>query len=349
MTTVKRISNVLSPELLGQVRAVIDAVPWRYGWASNKSIEFTHWNYSFVKACPLNTLNVSDQISGPIADAWRHIEATITGPAALLRCYTNSHTYGVEGYPHTDSRRAEDKTLLIYMNPHWQRDWGGETTVYNNDEIAHAELPKYNNGLIFNGADWHSARSVTRICPAQRITLMFKYSALNVDPQRDRIQTLLTLVGAEKIKHSGRNLWTHLLNVYDILREYGYGTEVCAAGGLHSIFGTNVFTQATLTLEQRDMVANTIGPEATQYVELFSALKRPNTLESALANQTTTVEMNDGSTRLLTSNELSVLCAIEAANLSDQKALKNYPNIGKFLTKTSGLLGVIDTNRLHLK
>lgn len=333
MTSVKRISNVFDPELLTQVKTVIDAVPWKYGWASNKSIEFTHWNHSFASAGALNTLDVSDQISGPIALAWQHIQDSITGPQALLRCYTNSHTYGVEGYPHTDSRRREDKTLLIYMNPEWQRDWGGETTVYSGDEIAHAELPRYNHGLIFDGADWHSARSVTRLCPAQRITLMFKYCAKNVDPQRDQLQRFLTLVGADKIRHSGRSLWTHLLNVYDILREHGYRTEVCAAGGLHSIFGTNVFKKQTLTSSQRVMVENTIGAEATEYVELFSSVKRPGTLESALKNNSLTVEMTTGSTRTLTPLELNILCAIEAANLSDQKALKNYPYIAKFLRK----------------
>jgi len=331
MTT--RISNVLTPDLLARVSKTIDGVPWKYGWASNRSIEFTHWNHSFAKAGALNTLDVSDQITGPVAESWRHIQDTITGPAALLRCYTNSHTYGVEGYPHTDSKRKEDKTLLIYMNKHWQRDWGGETVVYKGDEIAHSELPKYNNGLIFAGADWHCARSVTRLCPAQRITLMFKYSAPNIDPQRDALQRFLTLIGAEDIKHSGRNLWTHLLNVYDILREHGYRTEVCAAGGLHSIFGTNIFKHATLTPAQRVMVVNTVGEEATGYVELFSSIKRPSTLEAALKTNTLEVELNNGNKKTLTQLELNILCAIEAANLSDQKSLKNYPNIARFLRK----------------
>lgn len=333
MTGVTRIKQVLSPELLEQVSGVISTVPWRYGWNSNRDIEFTHWNHSFAKAGAINTLDVSDQISGPILDAWHYIQQHHIGPAKLLRCYTNSHTFGVEGYPHTDSRRAEDRTILIYMSPHWQRNWGGETVVYNGDDIAHAELPKYNAGLIFNGADWHCARAVTRICPAQRITLMFKYCAPNTDPQRDKLQSFLTLIGAEKIKHSGRNLWTHLLNTYDILRQHGYKTEVCAAGGLHSIFGTNIFKQQTLTLAQREMVVNTIGTEATEYVELFSRVKRPMTLESALKNNTLEVELNDGSTKMLTQIQLNILCAIEAANLADQKSLSKYPNIAKFLRK----------------
>lgn len=329
-----RVKQVLPDELLKQVKSVIDTVPWRYGWASNKSIEFTHWNHDFAGAGALNSIDVSDKIKGPIKDAWDHIQKHIVGPSALLRCYTNSHTFGVEGYPHTDSKRNVDKTILIYMTPNWQRNWGGETVVYHGDEIAHAELPHYGSGLIFNGVDWHCARAVTRICPAQRITLMFKYSPHDADPIRNRLQEFLTAQGTNKIKHSGRTLWTHLLNTYDILKAAGFDQDICSAGGLHSIFGTNAFTKQILTLDQRDIVVNVIGESATDLVELFNKIKRPSSLEAALKNNSLEVELNTGGTMTLTPIQLNSICAIEAANLADQKSLKNYPLIKKFLRNT---------------
>jgi hypothetical protein len=333
MNSINKVTPVFTDELLKDVQTVIDTVPWKYGWASNRNIEFTHWNHDFAGAGPINGLDVADKLTGTLKQAWSHIQDRITGPQALLRCYTNAHTFGVEGYPHIDSRRAEDKTIVIYMTKHWQRDWGGETTVYDGDDIVHAELPKYNHGLIFNGNQYHQARSVTRICPAQRVTLMFKYCPHGIDPQRESLQRFLTLIGADKIKHSGRNLWTHLLNVYDILKEHGYRTEICAAGGLHSIFGTNIFKTQTLNATHRTMVVNTIGEDATKFVELFSRIKRPQTLENALKSNTTKVETVSGATMTLSQIELNILCAIEAANLSDQKSLKNYPHIAKFLRK----------------
>ena len=329
MTT--RVKQVLPDELLKQVKTVIDSVPWRYGWASNKNIEFTHWNHDFAGAGAVNSIDVSHKISGPIKAAWLHIQEHITGPADLLRCYTNSHTFGVEGYPHTDSKRPEDKTILIYMTPDWQRNWGGETVVYHGNEIAHAELPNYGSGLIFNGVDWHCARAVTRICPAQRITLMFKFCPKDADPVRNKLQEFLTALGTQKVKHSGRNLWTHLLNTYDILKANGFKQEICSAGGLHSIFGTNAFKQQILHTDQRDLVVNIIGNEATALVELFHKIKRPSTLEAALKNNTHQIELNDSSTMTLTPTQLNSICAIEAANLHDQKSLKNYPLIAKFL------------------
>jgi len=237
MHRIDKIEQVFPEDLLKSISEHIDTVPWRYGWASNKGIEFTHWNHSFAPGGAINGLDISDKLPEPILRAWNHLKVNYLGDQALLRCYTNSHTYGVEGYPHTDSRRSVDHTIVIYMNKEWRREWGGETTVYNGNDIQHAELPKYNRGLIFPGAAVHQARSVTRICPAQRITLMFKFAPRGVDIQRDNIQRLLNTVGAEKIKHSGRNLWTHLLNVYDILKAAGYGPTICGAGGLHSIFG----------------------------------------------------------------------------------------------------------------
>ena len=124
-----------------------------------------------------------------------------------------------------------------------------------------------------------------------------------------------------------------MLNVYDTLKASGYKTEICAAGGLHSIFGTNAFKKAMLRWDQKQIVVNLIGLEATKYVELFHTVKRPQTLENALKNNTLEVELNSGATKTLTQIELNILCAIEAANLSDQKSLKNYPLIAKFLRK----------------
>lgn len=331
MTQVFQIDNVFPDELLQQVQAVIRRVPWRYGWASNRNIEFTHWNYDFANAGADNGLDRSDRLTGAIRDAWIYLQKEYLGPQALLRCYTNTHTYGVEGYPHQDSKRSADHTVVIYMSPHWQRDWGGETMVYEGDRIIHAELPHYNRAIVFPGEAWHCARAVTRICPAQRITLMFKFAAPGVDLQRQRIQVLLESVGADKIKHKNGKLLNHLLRVYDNVKMNQHDDIIAGAAGLHSIFGTNIFTHKTLQADQRQLVLDAIGAEATELVELFRDIARPMALETALANNSLEVKMNDGSTRTLTEKQLNSICAIEAANLHDQKSLKKYPNIARFL------------------
>jgi hypothetical protein len=323
--TLKQIPKVFPDALLEQVREHIATVPWRYGWASNRSIEFTHWNYDFTGVPVYNSIDISDQLPEPISAAWHYLKQQFLGDQALLRCYVNSHTYGVEGYPHTDSKRDADNTLVVYMNPEWRRDWGGETMVYDGYNIVHAELPKYNKGLVFPGAKVHQARSVTRICPAQRITLMFKFCVKNTDTVRDDIQRFVTALGAHNIKHSGRTLAFHLLNTYDILKAKGHDQITCSGGAVHSIFGTNAFKTATLNIQDRAQVVNVIGEEATQLAELFHIIRRPHTLERALATKTLQVDCNDGSLLTLSEIQLNRLCAIEAANLSDQKCLVKYP------------------------
>jgi len=331
MTEVFQLENVFPEDLLKEVKGVINTVPWRYGWASNRSIEFTHWNHDFAQAGADNGLDRADRLKGPIKKAWDYLQKEYLGPQSLLRCYTNTHTYGVEGYPHTDSRRAADHTVVIYMTPNWQRNWGGETLIYEGNRILHAELPEYNKAIVFPGRAEHCARSVTRICPAQRITLMFKFAAHGVDPQRERIQRLLEASGADAIKHKNGKLINHLLRVYDLVKQNGHDDETAGAAGLHSIFGTNIFQHKTLTGDQRELVVDAIGPRATELVELFRDIQRPHALESAVKNSSLTVAMNDGSTSTLTQNQLNTLCSIEAANLADQKSLKNYPHIARFL------------------
>lgn len=331
MTQVFQIQTVFPEDLLKAVNTTIRRVPWRYGWASNRSIEFTHWNHDFAGAGADNGLDVSDKLTGSIKAAWEYLQAEYLGPQDLLRCYTNTHTYGVEGYPHTDSKRAADHTIVIYMTKDWQRAWGGETVVYEGDRIVHAELPKFNNGIIFPGAAEHCARSVTRICPAQRITLMFKFAAKNTDPQRERIQRLLESLGADKIKHKNGKLLNHLLRVYDTLKQNGHDDVVAGAGGLHSIFGTNIFQHQTITAENRQLVVDAIGESATQLVELFRDIRRPYTLESAI--KTNEAELNSGGQIALTKNQLNSICSIEAANLADQKTLKNHPYLMPYLRK----------------
>lgn len=333
--TMKQIAQVFPDQILTPIDKLIRSVPWRYGWASNKSIEFTHWNHDFTSAPVYNTMDVSAELPPALAQAWSYLQAQYLGPAALLRCYTNSHTYGVEGYPHTDSRRSADHTLVVYMNRHWQRDWGGETIVYSGNTIVHAELPGYNKGLVFPGAETHQARSVTRICPAQRITLMFKFAPPEVDPVRDQIQTFVHAQGLHKITHSGRNLASHLLNTYDILSADGHDQATCSGGAMHSIFGTNVFRTNKFDHDNPDhlaLVTDLVGAEAAELAVLFSTVDRPGTLEAALRNSVTTVTTRSGTQLELNQAQLNKLCAIEAANLSDQKSLKKWPCLAQLFT-----------------
>jgi hypothetical protein len=328
---IQQIKNCLPIELADTTHAHIKSNGWKYGWRSNTKMGFPHWNQDFGKATLENGLDISSKIPEPLSTVWNHLRVQYFSDVILLRCYANGHTFGVEGYPHCDSERDGDRTMVIYMNKVWRREWGGETVVYNEDGIAHAESPSYNTGLVLPGNQMHVAKSVSRVCPDLRMTLMFKFCTPGLDPLRDQIQIFLEKIGANKIAHSNGFLMGHLLRVYDLLKQQKYSDTVCAAGGLHSIFGTNAFQHQTLSKSERDRVVEIIGEEATKLVDLFSSLNRPQALESALSKNHTVLRLSSGTEVTVTRDQLNSLCAIEAANLHDQNGLNSYQNIKRFL------------------
>jgi len=337
MKNIDKIAVCFPPELAQRLHKLIATGTWRYGWRSNKSLGYAHWNRDFASAGPENGLDIASSLQNvEIQEAWNYIQSVYFPNTALLRCYANAHTFGIEGYPHTDSNRAHDRTVVVYMNQKWLREWGGETTVYNGDDVIYTELPKFNKGLIFYGDQFHCARPIGRLCPDLRMTLMFKFAPAMIDPLRDQIQVFLTSVGAVRIDHTSGTLMQHLLRVYDLLRLKGCAEHVCAAGAVHSIFGTNAFKTATLTPAHQDRVEAVVGPAATRLALLFSNLARPATLEMAVKQNQLTLTTNSGEPVVVDQATLDDLVRIEAANLADQSALAKYPAIQQMWTGLKG-------------
>jgi SM-20-related protein len=108
---------------------------------------------------------------------WSFLKAALEYENAdLLRCYINAMTYGTDGYPHVDSTRSNEETLMVYLCSEWRREWAGETCLWDaeQEEIEVAILPRPGRLVIFDGRRLHRASSVSRICPVARMTLMFK-------------------------------------------------------------------------------------------------------------------------------------------------------------------------------
>jgi hypothetical protein len=233
------------------------------------------------------------------------------------------------------------------MNKEWKREWGGETIIYGEgSDIELAQLPAYNRAIMFDGFKWHCARGVTRICPALRLTVVFKLAPICCDDLRDRIQRYLISLGVFDKKHtSNGSLGCHLLGVYDLLHLTSADLDICAAGALHSIFGTNHFQDVTVDKIRRSEVVKVVGENAVQIIELFSSIKRPTTLETALScgmpadidnsNIKAVLDLNGGGVVSVNADIFKALILIEAANLIDQKCKleSNYPKIFVFWQK----------------
>jgi len=346
---VVKVDSVFESDLFERLSVFVKTIGWEYGWRSNQNMGFGHWNYDFAKVVKENGEDVSSKISGVLLEAWEFLKENRFPNSVLLRCYANAHTYGIEGYPHTDSIRDCDETVVIYMNKVWKREWGGETIIYgdnDNNSIVHAELPSQNRAIIFPGRVWHVARSVTRICPELRVTLIFKLAPKNVDPLRDQVQRLLMDLKCHEIKHSGGLLIGHLLRCYDLLKNKNADSDLCAAAGLHSVFGTCIFKERALAIDEKQRVSQVVGEACTELVIQFSRINsRPASLERFLAMAAVGTEAvaeeytipctgtgPDGNQpeMLVSGKNMQRLCAIEAANLIDQRALGAHKNLEKF-------------------
>ena len=314
---------MLNKEVLDACNVVLDASNWSYGWHSNVNIKFGHWNVDITKTDKNNPTDVSNRLPEPFDEVWYEINEKIFQDKAILtRCYANRHTFGTEGYIHTDTERLEDFTVVVYMNDYWEADYGGETVFYDKEKttITNAVLPAYGRVAVFPGNIPHRASPLARTFEGVRTTLMFKAS---IDPKAlYEAETLLNQflrdIGADKRAHKNGTLANHLIRTFHLLKSSGLTDIVALAGGLHSVYGTNVFKDKVL--EKSDTILkDTFGSEVDRLVRLFSEIDRPNVLENP-----------DGS---LSDLDLFLMRAIECANLYDQGELNpdNYPNLHKFV------------------
>ena len=293
---------------------------WSYGWKSNMDIGYGHWNTDITRTGVNNNIDVSDRLPAVFQPVWSKLKEQYPD-AVLTRCYANQHTFGTEGYIHTDTERKEDHTCVIYLNKDWVADWGGETAFFNNDktEILSSVLPKFGRTAVFSGNIPHCARGVSRVCNRARMTLMFKFSINPQDyyPSEARLKEFLLAIGANQKPHKNGSLMDHLMRTFMLMKSANLMDDLCLAGGLHSVYGTSSYKNGCL-LEDSTLVADTFGGDVDYLVRLFSGLNRPD-------------DLKDGSK--LSDRNLFFMRCIEVANLYDQGELHLYPHLQEFLNK----------------
>jgi hypothetical protein len=312
-------------ELLRQA----DNTSYTSGWKSNKRTDpHGHWNRNYVDGVRSGSSNLAE-VCNNIPDLQKKIWDTLKekyhlNDMVLLRCYMNAHTYGVDGYIHTDSHRDDEWTIVTYLNETWDPNWAGETIIVDeNNEIIKSVIPKRNRAIIFPGKMKHAARGVSRMCHELRRTFMFKFRARR-DDNFEKLSNFLISVGANKHKHSRGSLHDHLVRNYSILKDKGCDVELCFAAGLHSIFGTNAFSKTILSHSQSDLVRDNFGERAESLALMFGMIERPKTLEEPeeIGENHAMVLMRNGDIHPISLTMLNDLRIMECANLIDQKGLK---------------------------
>jgi hypothetical protein len=100
--------------------------------------------------------------------------------------FVNGQTYGIENALHTDNPRDEEGwyTVLIYLNPEWHIDYGGETMFYNSarTDVTYAVVPKPGRIVFFDARHPHWARPPTRNTQDLRVTMAFHLTRVADSP-----------------------------------------------------------------------------------------------------------------------------------------------------------------------
>lgn len=332
---IKKYDNFFPEELFNKLAKIFKNPPMRYGWASSFDHDpHGHWNIDFANGHDgANLANVESVLNEIILEAWTYAKEKYPEfkDVVLIRCYMNGHTYGVDGYFHTDSERKDELTCVIYMNEKWDKNWAGETVFLESEDSSEliSSLPKPNRAVLFPGNMPHCARGVSRICNALRITFMFKTRSRRSDTF-EKLSKFLFDCGATSKKHKVGSLHDHLMRVYQLLEDKGLPEKVCLGGGLHSIFGTNAFKDGIFKLTDNQKVIETFGQEACELAELFAVVDRPSVLEhSDFVDGQYHVKLVNDKMVGLDKETFDSLKYIEAANLLDQNVLdsEKYPNL----------------------
>ena len=170
--------NLLEKDIADKISGEMSTLKWEFEHYSTSNIfkPNIHWHIPCGDSLD-NIKNVGyDDIIFPIWEA--AIEKVKN--VSIGRCYMNAHTHGIEPHIHRDDG---DITMIYYPIMKWKTEWGGGTSVYDNDDET--KIPTYvpyvgNRLLTFSASLPHQAMPVARICYQLRSVIVFKCDVNNI-------------------------------------------------------------------------------------------------------------------------------------------------------------------------
>jgi SM-20-related protein len=181
---VRQPQNLVPARLQERIIRLTQGPIWQYGKRSSRANDrYAFWCAHFAGGGSASRVSCEQELAenvsaAPIFELWQALKAGPLDGHEPLRVYANAHTYGVEGYVHTDNDDTENYfSTVYYAHPVWHRNWGGETVFYAKDQsgaIVDAIYPEPGTAITFPGAIPHCAKGPTRDCIDLRITIVIK-------------------------------------------------------------------------------------------------------------------------------------------------------------------------------
>jgi SM-20-related protein len=157
---------------------------------------------------------------------------------------------------------------------------------------------------------------MTKMSDSSAAALLPRPSEASVSVE-DKFQ-FLARFGADGVGHSGRALLDHLKATADMLAAWGEEAAVCDAGLFHSVYGTETFRRAILSVDRRAELAAVIGQRAERLAHLFGAMTKRSFFLAVSPRGPGELTLLDGRQEPVARSELKDLAHIFAANWLEQ-------------------------------
>lgn len=180
--SVQVFDDALPAEMYAELVRVAPRLGWHFGWRAQLPAA-RYWHHEISGGQKSNTVDVSENVRGhrlPVfANYVDWLRSTVVPEdSRLLRLYLNGHTFGTDGSPHTDTHRPDELTMVLFLNPGWKLEYGGETVVFDAaGEIEHAVIPRENRLLTFPSNRLHAPRPLSKLFLGLRMVLVAKFGA----------------------------------------------------------------------------------------------------------------------------------------------------------------------------
>lgn len=179
---IRVLDDIVPLDLQRRLEELASGPIWRYGWRSNdRQDRYCFWHAHFAGKANTRRSCLVELVENPgaqaIAELWGVLSKQILNGHEPLRVYANAHTYGVEGYVHTDSTDEENYfTTIYYAHPVWRKNWSGEIMFYSpdGDDVMKAVAPRPGRLVHFPGSILHKAQAPGRECPELRVSIVIK-------------------------------------------------------------------------------------------------------------------------------------------------------------------------------
>jgi hypothetical protein len=143
---------------------------------------------------------------------------------------------------HNDAPYDELETHRFIMTfcENYEDSFGGHFLMFRGNKLSDiSKIVRPINGLgIGIPLSEISYHAVNMVNGWERYSIVFSFWEENYYQNKHSRIINLKNSGASEFTHSGRNLFTHLFNTFQILQSWGCSAEVSLAGLYHSIYGT---------------------------------------------------------------------------------------------------------------